>query len=153
MSLLKLTTQSSNFRCSQDDTDSLDNAPDHKSGGTVFGEEFAEGEVFAFEEGGVGFSVDGPDSQLEDLDFDLESQEFGPIYVPSSYDDLMELWFDLSKNTACPPKNRSEGNISQVSICTCNSKCEIWNYMLIFQFYLLCSTHLVSVRFYKVIFI
>ncbi len=35
-------------------------------------EEFTEGEVFAFEEGFAGGH--GPDSKLEDLEFDLESQ-------------------------------------------------------------------------------
>ena len=81
-------------------------------------EEFAEGEVFAFEEGGVGFGSDGvADSMLDDLELDLDTskgQEFGPIYVPSSYDDIIELWVDLSRNNSSSTKNRSEGNISQV---------------------------------------
>ena len=78
-------------------------------------EEFTEGEVFAFEEG---FGGDGLESsKLEDLDFDLEvhqCEKFGPIYVPSSYDDLMELWLEMSKTNSCQQKNRSDGNISQV---------------------------------------
>jgi hypothetical protein len=58
----------------------------------VAADEFAEGEVFAFEEGGPGFG-DGFDPSTEELDFTLESQsESAPIFVPSSYDDLMELW-------------------------------------------------------------
>jgi len=81
-------------------------------------DEFSEGEVFAFEEGFN--SMDGgPDSMLEDLDFDLEnsssSNDFGPIYVPSSYDDMLELWLDLSKSNLSASKSRSDGNISQVA--------------------------------------
>ena len=104
-------------RCSQDEVESGDIVTDLKTGSSTTTplEEFAEGEVFAFEEGGVGFGGDPiGDSMSQDLEFDLECQEFGPIYVPSSYDDMLELWVDLSKCSSGSNKNRSEGNISQV---------------------------------------
>ena len=108
----------SDSRCSEDECEVNENLSDAKPA-AVAGthDEFSEGEVFAFEEGFN--SMDGgPDSMLEDLDFDLEtsssSLDFGPIYVPSSYDDMLELWLDLSKSNSSASKSRSDGNISQV---------------------------------------
>ena len=69
-------------RCSQDEVESGDVVPDLKTGSSTTTplEEFAEGEVFAFEEGGVGFGSDPiGDSMSQELEFDLECQEFGPI--------------------------------------------------------------------------
>ena len=105
-------------RSSTDENEvTMETNPEPKPGMSSSIEEFAEGEVFAFEDGYGG--GDGLDSRLEDLDFDLERpnhNEFGPIYVPSSYDDLMELWLDLSKLNCgqSSGKTRPDGNISQV---------------------------------------
>lgn len=58
--------------------------------------------------------------RYENLDFELEgSSSAGPIYVPSSYDNLVEFWLETmgpAMTSNQHNKNKSDGgNISQVT--------------------------------------